>query len=418
MTTVQVPSESQPGFFYTVTGAGTLYPHCDCPAGKHGQSCKHTLPYIGLPEEERMAMPIQAEEQTTAVTVHKPPSMAVQAQQKREILAAGADGWKDAFYLGEGMLASGLLPDTIKNPAAAALVIMTAADLAIPASQAFQYIAIIKQKPMLMARMVQALINRSGKGTISVKKRTATECIGVGQRTGRPPVEVTITMDMAVKAGWTTNALYKTVPANMLYARMVTTIGWMEFADILAGMDVVEGDEYLGYEQAQEVPAYATTATVLDAVNEQAAAREIPGVKSNSGPLQEPPPDDAWIGKVAGFLGDAGLGWDDVSKLLVEPASKRSLRTWLANTPDAKGAPAVVLVALTKELADSLKDDTAAVHEQIDRERTGAATTPLEDALEASLAQVAEGSFTELPPQEPAPEPAQAGFPDDDLPFD
>ena len=336
------------GTSYTVRRARTLIPRCDCPAGSHGIDCKHAIAVMELrletsseEEKKRMSEAVSSEglvsrdeilrlgmneepaEPTQALAVSKPraPSAAAVAQQRRDVLAMANASYADAFNLGKAMVAAGIAPQGV-NAEQAAIVCMQAVDLNIPPMQAFNYIAVIKGRPFLMARMVAALVLRSGKGRIEQVERTPLVATARGIRPGQPPVTVSITMEMAQRAEWTKNPVYKSHPAAMLWARAVTTVGWMLWPDVLAGLDVAEDAE-----------ADSLWVVDPDAVPSSARVVENAEPSPSAAPAPAPPRASApdWIDQ----LKEQAAAWDlrmpqFAAMLGTEAVSVKLLRSWAA----------------------------------------------------------------------------------------
>lgn len=264
-------SRSTPGKTYRITNIEGLWPRCDCPAGTHGAECGHVLALLEL-QQKGTEMAETTATGTTAVMRTSAP-VTTRALQVRETLAAVRGGFDEALFVAEKVIGRAAWPEELqKDPNGApraALIVMTAAELGVSPVQAFSYITTIKGKPFLMARMVNALVSaRVPGGYIVPKKRGPLSCIVVAHRPGRPDVEVEITIDMARKAGWTTNRLYESNPAAMLTARATTTAGWLQFPDVLAGMDAadeVEGTTVPFFAaEVEAVPASAVTEPVTE----------------------------------------------------------------------------------------------------------------------------------------------------------
>jgi hypothetical protein len=348
------------GRWYHIGLAWTLFPSCPCPFYRFAGNCKHTLGF--LEHRYRRELALATETQTsTALVPSRAATTAAMAQVKREVLALGRAGYDDALVLAEGFCQAGLYGFGPKDKATAAIIIMTAADLDIPASQAFQYIAIVKGKPMLMARMVGALVWRSGKGKLLTITRTATVA---KVRAIRDDVQTDfeITMQMAQTAGWAgQNALYKSVPANMLWSRAMTTAGWAVFPDVLAGMDMIEGGEVL--EGFSPDAAYQSP-VVVDSVQPEdmgppveapapepppaegefrdiiEPAREIPHEASPeaSQPEEAPKagvsPDQAFIEELSDMLAALQKTWSDTAEVLDTKKSKSAFIAWRKTRPE------------------------------------------------------------------------------------
>ena len=320
-------SRSAHGTFYRITHTDGLFPRCACPAGAHGAECGHVLALM----ERQKGTTMPEETETKALTVARPSasaSVTLRAQNVREALAASKGGFDDALFVAENVIGRQAWPDELRNDEQggarkAALIVMTAAELGVSPTQAFSYITAIKGKPFLMARMVNALVSgRVPGGYISLTKRTITACEAVAHRPGRPDVKVEITIEMAKKAGWTTNRLYETNPAAMLAARVTTTVGWLQFADVLAGMDAAEEVD------GQVVPFFAAEVEAVPAhgIAEQpiveGESRDLPEDSGEAPPAAPEPPESvtaaepAWFEDLVEMMKALGKKWGDVAEAL------------------------------------------------------------------------------------------------------
>lgn len=334
-------SRSTPGKSYRITNLESLWPRCDCPAGTHGAECGHILALLELQQKgTQMADTTLATGTATVKRTAAP--VTTRALQVRETLAAVRGGYDEAMFVAEKVIGRAAWPEELqKDPSGAsraALIVMTAAELGVSPIQAFSYITAIKGKPFLMARMVNALVSaRVPGGYIVPKKRGPLSCIMVAHRPGRPDVEVEITIEMAKKAGWTTNRLYETNPSAMLTARAVTTAGWLQFPDVLAGMDAadeVEGQTVPFFAaEVEQVPASAMSAPEPEPV----AEREEPGEYRDlpvESPQDEAPAveegmtDDDFIAAVLRELEAEESDWTKAAALLGIKKSRAAFCEW------------------------------------------------------------------------------------------
>lgn len=340
-TVAWVRSESDPDRWYRVTDIHSLYPRCACPAGENGNDCKHLVALMREAEKEMNRMEEQAKQETTTrALAPRQVSMRERAQLQREAMAQARGGFEDAKYL--ALQQKDMWPDELKEAEKreegsgvrqAALIVQTAMELGVTWTQAFSYITAIKGKPFLMARMVNALVNSRGVGHITYPKRTPTEVTAKAVRTGREPISVTITMGMAEKAGWTRNTLYKSNPTAMLTARATTTVAWLQFPDILAGMDAVEMGDDGGYEVMTVKESEETTPAVAV---EQEAEEELPPIEGEVRDLPDDAPEapelfgksqipwDELKGRMSVRLGELGLDWKDLKRVEDWPAEAGS----------------------------------------------------------------------------------------------
>ena len=327
---VSVRDTDGSGAWYEIANPEATFPRCNCPAGRWGTACKHVVAW-----QEHLAAGKDGEmtETTRAVALAPRQSMTQKAEETRLALAAVRGGIEDAIAIAK--MQEAMWPDEIKNlppdkgARTAGLIVQTAVELGVSALSAFSYITVIKGKPFLMARMINALVSsRVPGGYIAVTSRTPTEATAMAVRPGRPNQTVRITIQDAQKAGWAKNALYQTNPAAMLAARATTTVGWLAFADVLAGMDAYDAEtgEEMYAAQVEAVPAAAI------AVEEVPAD---PGEEPMEGQYREPPPEQqiVFLEATAAMLARQGSGWGQLRNAMrfegnTQTAVRQALLTW------------------------------------------------------------------------------------------
>jgi hypothetical protein len=105
---------------------------------------------------------------------------------------------------------------------------------------ALQQIYIIHGRPGMYAKFMVALIQAHGH-EVWTEDLSDTRAVVCGRRKGTDYVErVTITMDMARKAKWTSNAKYQETPQDMLWARAAGRACDRIASDVLKGIASVE----------------------------------------------------------------------------------------------------------------------------------------------------------------------------------
>ncbi|MEY4761804.1 MAG: hypothetical protein RLZZ200_1660 [Pseudomonadota bacterium] len=322
--------------WYPIQYADALFPRCSCTAATHGLDCKHVIAVLtwqaAQNEEDPMSDQPASPQAALVPAAPRAATITDAARQRRDQLAIARAGFDDALYLAEQAIQSGMTPktrarnangkweDREMTPQEAAIVILAANDLSFTWTQAWNVIAPIEGKPFFMARGVHAVIERSGKGYINRGEVTPTKAAGVGVRYlpngGTRRVEIEITLEMAQKAGWTHRTTrgqngetqkvmkenWQSMPAQMLWARTVTALGWSLFPDVLMGMDVMEGSEPEKITQADvdSVPSFAVKTvesapldTAEQAAATEAADLERPADDVTDGEFHDVPDDEA-----------------------------------------------------------------------------------------------------------------------------
>lgn len=234
-------SQRDPNVKYRIGGVGGAATFCTCPATV---VCKHLLAVFILQEEQMSELP-HAVGHTTAVVPRQSVTSidARRAQntssQAISLAARGAvDGYREYLYLAESMWDGKMVPDSVKSPQAAAVLMLRAAELGVPPMAAFELFYVVGNKVAIQGQMIAALIERSGKGWVEVRESTAERAVVVGHRDGRPPMEVIWTQQDANAAGSKQMGGWK----DKLVWKATARIGRRMFADVLGGMDVADGN--------------------------------------------------------------------------------------------------------------------------------------------------------------------------------
>jgi hypothetical protein len=146
---------------------------------------------------------------------------------------------------------------------------------------ALQQIYIVHGRPGMYAKLMVALIQAHGH-EVWTEDLSDTRAVVCGRRKGSEYTErITITMDMARKAKWTSNAKYQETPQDMLWARAAGRVCDRIASDVLKGIASVE-------EIRDEVQATAEVGTRTVSPRRRAAAIEATTVEDP--PLDEPVP--------------------------------------------------------------------------------------------------------------------------------
>src|SRR6185369_3323977 len=164
--------------------------------------------------------------------------------------------------------------------ASATAAVLYGSSLGIDPLMALQQVYVVSGRPALYAKMMVALVQSHGHD-VWTEELTDTRAVVCGRRKGSSHTErITITMDMARKAGWTRNTKYTETPQDMLWARAASRVCDRIASDVLKGIPSVE--------EAQDdaIVAQATTGpavrTVAPRKRTEAAAAAI------AGPVEEP----------------------------------------------------------------------------------------------------------------------------------
>ncbi len=135
------------------------------------------------------------------------------------------DDWQFMRTWGHEALKSGMLPTSIKNPEAAALIILKGRELGISFMQAIAHIVVINGKPSMSAELLQAMARKNLPGlTINIVESTDTMAKAEFKRPepGSKPYTQVFSWDDAIRAGVATKTVWTQYPAAMLWSRAVT----------------------------------------------------------------------------------------------------------------------------------------------------------------------------------------------------
>ena len=168
-----------------------------------------------------------------------------------------------------------------------------------------QQIYVVHGRPGMYSKMKVALAQRAGH-RIWEEEYTPERSTWAGQRAGSEDVvRITLTIEDAKRAGWTSNAAYSKTPADMLAARCQSRVVDRIAADALFGLRSIEDldDEPAPVAVAAKVTAAEilakpapTPAAAPSAVRQEptpAAAAVVPPLPGEGGPSDEGPKQEA-----------------------------------------------------------------------------------------------------------------------------
>lgn len=317
-------SSRDPNVKYRIGGVGGASTFCLCPATVE---CKHLLAVFILQEKMMSELPIAAGQSTAVVPRQSVTSLDARRAQNSSsqaisLAARGAvDGYREYLYLAESMWEGRMVPDSVKSPQAAAVLMLRAAELGVPPMAAFELFYVVGNKVAIQGQMIAALIERSGKGWIEIKESTTERAVVIGHRTGRPSMEVEWTKDDANAAGSKAMGGWK----DKLVWKATARIGRRMFADVLGGMDVADGDGV--------VVDYAV-------VPEEEGEYQRPELAPAPAPAK---PTYPWAAEFRDALDDSPFNIDDVCAFLgIERASAgATIDLWLT-----QGSPRDLMTAI------------------------------------------------------------------------
>ncbi|MDP9476442.1 MAG: hypothetical protein M3R38_12300 [Actinomycetota bacterium] len=142
-----------------------------------------------------------------------------------------------AKNLGATLIASGLLPDAIRKPEQAVLVILKGQELDLPPVYALSHLVVVKGKPTMSAELMRALVQRAGH-KIRIVETTRQRAVVEGVRRDDPqhPVRISFDDEDVRIAGLANQGGHKSYPAALKLARATSMLCRALFADAIGGV--------------------------------------------------------------------------------------------------------------------------------------------------------------------------------------
>jgi hypothetical protein len=183
---------------------------------------------------------------------------------RRNDVLPDASTWKTMLEMAGTLVQSGMLPATIKTPAAALAIMQKGRELGIPPMYALSNISIINGKPVSGSELMLAMVYRDhGDGAIHFEQTDDERCVVLyKRRSWTQPRRHAFTYEEADRAGLLSKGgPWKQYPAAMLRARCISAVARLAFPDTLGGMytpeemgadvEVNEQGEVVTVEQAE-----------------------------------------------------------------------------------------------------------------------------------------------------------------------
>jgi hypothetical protein len=134
------------------------------------------------------------------------------------------------------LIKSGMIPQTIKTPEQAIVILLKSRELRLPPMQAFSSIAVVSGRPVLTAEVMLALIYRDfPKGVIEFVESSLERCVIKASRNGQNFSTFSFSMEDAKRAGLLGKGPWQQYPAAMMRARAISAMARAVFPDALAG---------------------------------------------------------------------------------------------------------------------------------------------------------------------------------------
>lgn len=218
-----------------------------------------------------------------------------------QLIAAAVEQMAGAHQLGTALAGTAFVPKHFQGkPDDVTAAIMYGAAIGLDPMSAVRSIYVVSGTPGLYARSMVAVA--MSKGHKIWTEDTTDEAVTVaGQRRGSDVVErVTWTIDRATKAGYTSNAKYKTDPQAMLWARAAGDVARRIAPDALAGLDY-SVEELQVIDHVEDAPR----------PRRESAASLLPAPESVEAPAMGGTPDAASAQQVTAiYAGMGDLGYD------------------------------------------------------------------------------------------------------------
>jgi hypothetical protein len=304
------------------------------------------------------------------------------------------DGWiavaSDVIKLANVIAPTDFVPEVYRdNPPAVAAAILAGRELGIGPMTSLRHVQVVKGAPSLSAEYKRARVLAAGH-EFDILELNTTRCRVSGRRRGsnKPPLEVTFTMDDAIRAGLIKDkGAWKTRPRRMLFARAGSELCDFLFSDVVNGLPTAEllsdgGDGYEGYDEApsQSSPApaprtarraRATPAASNEQAKQEPAAQEP---RSDAGPPQPPLPGEEEPDPAPGPQQDTGSS--PSASAAGKPAEPDSDTPGTVTTPQLT-AIWTVLTKVFSFSADEKVQARAVCEHVLRREFAGGTTTDM-----------------------------------------
>lgn len=285
------------------------------------------------------------------------------ATVRQDGLLPASEDWRTMMTMATEFVKSGLLPEAVKTPQAALVIIQKGRELGLPPMAALSGISVIKGKPTASAELMLSLIYRDhGDDAIRVVSTDASACVvRYKRRAWKQAQEFSFTIQDAEQAGLTNGPnrdTWKKYGPAMLRARCISAVARMAFPDSIAGMYTPEelgGDPQVSADDVttwHQTPQDAPQQTITEIVDvDTGEIREV--APEASTPRNTPQPDrlpDNYVLRLEELATEAGVEFDQMDADVLERYGKPRI---LALSVDEAKDYATWLKALAPEPAEA-----------------------------------------------------------------
>lgn len=196
-----------------------------------------------------------------------------QKQLSRSFLPSDQE-WRQIVSMADAAVKSGLMPSSIRNREAVAIIALKAWELEIPFMVGLSQIAVINGRPAMQSELIQALARKNHPGLVfNILESNSEKCVVEGCRSERmaKPLKISFTIEEAKRANLTTKDVWKHYPAAMLRHRATTALLRALVPEALMGVS------YTPEELGEEVDSSGAIVTTSRAVSpHQPTPQEAP----------------------------------------------------------------------------------------------------------------------------------------------
>lgn len=200
-----------------------------------------------------------------------------------------------ATYIAGKLARTAFVPREFQgNEANVAAAILEGKSLGMDPMKALKSIYVVHGKPGMYAKAMLEMIIRAGHKLYPVV-RTDTRVVLRAIRKEDPSISIDYdwTIERATRAGYTSNAKYKTNPTEMLHWKAVSEAAKFTFSDVIGGADSIEDIEDGDFDpNSAPSPAEAKAVTAgAKKVQRKAPAKQAPAPVAPPAPVVEPEPE-------------------------------------------------------------------------------------------------------------------------------